>query len=619
MRLKKKLDEKLKEAVPQDKPVPRDNGASEREALLRPAPRQETAQQEAEAALHPILKILDDVFHVPREELLPVNAGLPPGPTAYRHMRQALVGQKVITPEVFQQALALLFDLEYYAQLDDANVVPEFTHAIPIRYAKRFHFFPLRMTEDELWVAVEDPQDMDPVLDVGRRLGRRVKPVVSTHQAILSLTNRAYDRNQSATDQVIEEFDEADVPVGNYDWGIEEPEDLIDARDEEPIKRLLNNILYQAARNNASDAHIDAAPSEVPVRFRVDGVLLTATNLPKAVQRSLINRIKIMSRLDISQHGLPQDGRTLIVIAGRRIDIRVSTMPTVHGEKAVMRLLYQDRDLFDLRKLGLPAEVYGNLRGLISSSGGIILVSGPTGSGKTTTLYAALSEIDRYQRNIMTIEDPVEYKLTGYVQTEVNPKLGLTFANALRSVPRQDPDVIMVGEMRDRETALIAIQAALTGHLVFSTVHTNDAAATVTRLVDMGIEPYLVSSTVMGVLAQRLVRRLCVHCKQTEAAEPALLREQGLREEGVEEISQISIAVGCPDCNSTGFRGRTGLFELLIVNDKIKKVLLQSSEANVIRAAAVAEGMKSMRHWGIQLIRDGDTTVEEVLGVTRLD
>jgi len=570
-------------------------------------------------ALHPLLQILYDVFHTPREVLVAADAGMPRGPEAVTRLRETLVGQKVVTPETFQQAVALLFELDYQPQLDDAGLAPEFTQAIPIRYAKRFNFFPFAQTDDEVWVAVEDPERMEPVLDVGRRLKRRVKPVVSTHHAILSLINRAYDRNQRTTDQVIEDFDETSVAEGGYGWGIEEPEDLIDARDEEPIKRLLNNILYQAARHNASDVHIDATPSEVNVRFRVDGVLLTATNLPIAVQRPLVNRIKIMSRLDISQHGLPQDGRTLILIAGRRIDIRVSTMPTVHGEKAVMRLLYQDQDLFDLRKLGLPQEVYSGLRTLIGQSGGIILVAGPTGAGKTTTLYAALGEIDRYQSNVMTIEDPVEYKLPGYVQTEINPRVGLTFANALRSVLRQDPDVIMVGEMRDRETALIAIQAALTGHTVFSTVHTNDAASTVTRLVDMGIEPYLVSSTVLGVLAQRLVRRICADCKEGEPAIPELLHELGLREEGVDEITEIYRGVGCPQCSGTGFRGRMGLFELMVVNDAVKKVLHTTNEANLIRDAAMAQGMKTMRHWGIQLIRDGITTVEEVLQATRED
>ncbi len=568
---------------------------------------------------HPLLRILSEDFDLPAESLEEINQTLPSGPDALRVLRSSLVSQKFVTPEVYQEALARLFGLEFSPSLEDAVILNEFTKDIPIRYVKKFGFFPIQMDEEYLHVALEDPQNLSPVEDVGQRFGRSIKPVVSTHQAILTLINRAYDRNQGSTDQVIEDFDEGDVEGGAYDWGIEEPEDLIDARDEEPIKRLLNNVLYQAAKKNASDVHIDGGPSEVSVRFRVDGVLLTATTLPKPVQRPLINRIKIMSRLDIAQHGLPQDGRTLILIAGRRIDIRVSTMPTVHGEKAVMRLLYQDKDLFDLRKLGMPEDVYAGLRSLIGASGGIILVSGPTGSGKTTTLYAALSEIDRQKRNIMTIEDPVEYKLSGYVQTEVNPKLGLTFANALRSVLRQDPDVIMVGEMRDRETALIAIQAALTGHLVFSTVHTNDAASTITRLVDMGIEPYLVSSTVVGVLAQRLVRRICTQCRYSQPADPGLLKDLGLRGKGkgAVKIKEFFSGAGCPACSGTGFRGRIGLFELLQISDGVKKALRKSSEANIIRDQAISEGMLPMRSYGISLIREGLTSVEEVLQTTR--
>ena len=569
------------------------------------------------SGLHPLLQILHDVFNLPAPDLAPFNEGLPLGPVGMRRLKEQLIAQKIVTHDVVQQALALLFEADFSPNLDDAEVVAEFTKLIPIRFAKKFCFFPIRMTQSEIWFAVEEPFNTDPLQDVERRFNRRSRIVVSTHQAILSLINRAYERTQASTDQVIEDFDEVDDSVGGYDWGIEEPEDLIDARDEEPIKRLLNNILYRAARDNASDVHIDANPSDVTIRFRVDGVLHTATTLPKGIQRSLVNRVKIMSRLDIAQHSLPQDGHTLILIAGRRIDIRVSTMPTVHGEKAVMRLLYQDQNLFDLRNLGLPNDIYASVRTMVGQSGGIILVSGPTGSGKTTTLYAALNEIDRYQRNIMTIEDPVEYKLSGYVQTEVNPKVGLTFANALRSVLRQDPDVIMVGEMRDKETALIAIQAALTGHLVFSTVHTNDAPSTITRLVDMGIEPYLVTSTVIGVIAQRLVRRICSNCIESQEAEPLFLKELGLKEKGVEDLTEIFSGRGCPECNGTGFRGRSGVFELLMVDDAIRKVLRGSSDADVIRKAALKNGMKSMRRYGIGLIGEGVTTVEEVLQFTR--
>jgi general secretion pathway protein E len=333
----------------------------------------------------------------------------------------------------------------------------------------------------------------------------------------------------------------------------------------------------------------------------------------------LINRIKIMSRLDISQRGLPQDGRTLILIAGRKIDIRVSTLPTVHGEKAVMRLLYQDQELFRLPELGLPSDVHATLSRLLRQTGGIILVSGPTGSGKTTTLYAALSEIDRHSNNIMTIEDPVEYKIPGYVQTEVNAKLGLTFANALRSVLRQDPDVIMVGEMRDHETAMVAIQAALTGHTVFSTVHTNNAPATVTRLVDMGIEPYLVSSTLMAVLAQRLVRKICRSCKAAYPVDTAVLKELGVNEAEWSRWEAVYRGEGCASCQGTGYRGRVGIFELLEMNEAVKEVLLRSNEANVIRQVALANGMISMRRCGVNLIKNGVTTPDEVLQATQDD
>ena len=582
-------------------------------------PDHQTSERGATDGRHPFLAVLLNDFGLGKEALEGLGRELARGGQDTASIKTLLLHHKLITHEIAQQALAKLYRMEYRAHLDDAEILPEFTREIPIRYAKRFNFFPMGMTEDKLVVAVEDPEQFEPIMDVGRRFQRRVQSVVSNHQAILSLINRAYDRAQSSTDQVIDEIDVGAGAAGGYTWGIEEPEDLIDAQDEEPIKRLLNNILYQAAKSNTSDVHVDSTPAEVVVRFRVDGILHTASTLPKSIQRTLINRIKVMSRLDISQHGLPQDGRTLILIAGRKIDIRVSIMPTVHGEKAVLRLLYQDQDLFNLRQLGMPEEIYADIRKVVAQSGGIVLVSGPTGSGKTTTLYAALTEIDHHRNNIMTIEDPVEYKIAGYVQTEVNPKVGLTFSNALRSVLRQDPDIIMVGEMRDKETALIAIQAALTGHTVFSTVHTNNAPATITRLVDMGIEPYMVSSTVMAVLAQRLVRRICSQCRVKGPPDRALLQQLGLSAAYAEKIQKVFWGKGCTACNGTGYSGRIGLFELLLVNDAIKKVINQSSEANQIRAVAVKQGMKTMRHHGVQFALQGLTTVEEVLQATRED
>jgi general secretion pathway protein E len=568
---------------------------------------------------HPLLELLRHDFHVPAEGLEAVAEPLAKAGDDLAELKRVVIKAKIAGEDVFQQAVAKLFGLEFDPHLDQAELLPEFTKSIPIRYAKKFVLYPTKMTEDRVWVAVENPQMFEPAEDVGRKLDRRVEMVVSTHQAILSLINRAYERSGENTEEVVEGIDTGADAGSMHGMGIEEPEDLIDARDEEPIKRLLNNILYQAAKNNASDVHVEANPAELLVRFRVDGKLQQVSALPKAIQLPLINRIKIMSRLDISQRGLPQDGRTLILIAGRKIDIRVSTLPTVHGEKAVLRLLYQDQEMFDLRQLGMPEDIYAEWRKLIRQSGGILLVSGPTGSGKTTTLYASLTEIDRHANNIITIEDPVEYKISGYVQTEINPKLGLTFANALRSVLRQDPNVIMVGEMRDHETAAIAIQAALTGHTVFSTIHTNDAPSTVTRLVDMGVEPYLVSSTVMGVLAQRLLRRICAHCKTAADPDPALLLELGLPAKEVRALKKIYKGAGCTHCRGTGYSGRVGLYELLQMTDPVKHVLLRTNEANEIREVAQKDGMKSMRQYGLELVMSGMTTVDELVQVTRED
>ncbi|MDH4224029.1 MAG: ATPase, T2SS/T4P/T4SS family [Deltaproteobacteria bacterium] len=568
---------------------------------------------------HPLVRILVESSHVRAEDLAAIAPLVEKGGGSLPALKKALLAQKVVTEDGLQQAVARLFGLEYIPHLDEMELLRECAKEIPIRYAKKFVFFPIGLTDREVRMAVADPENDQPLEDVARRMGRRLEMVVSTHLSILSLINRAYERAESDAGQSIEGIETPEGAEGSGVWGIEEPEDLIDARDEEPIKRLLNNILYQASRSQTSDVHIDSNNSEVVVRFRVDGVLQTVATLPKAIHLTLINRIKILSRLDISQRSLPQDGRTPLLIAGRKIDVRVSTMPTVNGEKAVMRLLYQDQDMFSLPSLGMPKDIWTSLKKLIRSTGGIILVSGPTGSGKTTTLYAALGEIDRHAKNIMTIEDPVEYKIAGYVQTEVNPKLGLTFANALRSVLRQDPDIIMVGEMRDRETALIAIQAALTGHTVFSTVHTNDAPSTVTRLVDMGIEPYLVSSTVMAVLAQRLLRRICSHCKTPVEPDEALLMEAGLNAREIKAVKTLYKGAGCSHCRGTGYSGRVGVFELLVMSDQVKKVLAQTNESSLLRDAATASGMVSMRQYGLKLVEEGITTAEELVQTTRDD
>ena len=539
---------------------------------------------------------------------------------AYRRdlkkLKSLLLKYKLTSELVYQQALAEYYDLEFQENIDEAPAAKEFTSMIPIRYAKRFMFFPVRWKKGVLEVAVDDPAESQALDDLGRRCKCHVQALVTTPQALLDLINRSYDESSASTEDAVDQLD--NVEEFENIMGIEEPEDLLEATDEEPVKRLVNSLLWQAAKEEASDIHIDPAPGETQVRYRIDGMLHQITVIPRQVHVTVVNRIKVMSRLDIAQKGLPQDGRSMVLIAGKKIDIRVSTIPTVHGEKIVMRLLYQDEKLMKLEHLGLFPEVMLPYEKMIQRSGGIILVTGPTGSGKTTTLYATLACIDHRSRNVITIEEPVEYKLSGYSQIEVNPKLGLTFAHSLRSVLRQDPDVIMVGEMRDSETAQIAIQAALTGHLVFSTVHTNSAPATVTRLIDMGIEPFLVTSTIIGILSQRLVRRICPDCRTPYEAHPEELRELGIQENASNPVNLYK-GQGCNNCRGTGYRGRIGIHELLVMNERVKNVIMTNSDAQAIKQQAILEGMKTLKMDGTDKVCQGFTSAEEVLSVTYED
>ena len=567
-------------------------------------------------AYHPIIKVLVSQFDMDSTGLENLHEQL----LGYRHepkkLKELLIKYKLTSETLYQQALAAYYDLEYQETIEEAPAAKEFTSMIPIRYAKRFMFFPVRWQKGILEVAVDDPAESQAMDDLGRRCKCHVQALVTTPQSLLDLINRSYDESSASTADAVDQLDT--VEEFESIMGIEEPEDLLEATDEEPVKRLVNSLLWQAAKEEASDIHIDPAPGETQVRYRIDGILHQITIIPRQVHVTVVNRIKVMSRLDIAQKGLPQDGRSMVLIAGKKIDIRVSTIPTVHGEKIVMRLLYQDEKLMKLEHLGLLPEVLQPYQKMIQRSGGIVLVTGPTGSGKTTTLYATLACIDHRSRNVITIEEPVEYKLAGYSQIEVNPKLGLTFAHSLRSVLRQDPDVIMVGEMRDSETAQIAIQAALTGHLVFSTVHTNSAPATVTRLIDMGIEPFLVSSTIIGILSQRLVRRICPDCRTAYEAHPEELRELGINHTSSEPIKLFK-GTGCGNCRETGYRGRIGVHELLIINDRVKNVIMTNSDAQAIKQKAVVEGMKTLKMDGTDKALKGFTTAEEVLTVTYED
>jgi general secretion pathway protein E len=564
---------------------------------------------------HPVVEILVKSFGTTPQSLEPLHEQL----LAYREntegLKEAMLKHKVTGESEFQQALAAYYELEYRDNFNDVPVVREFTEFIPIRYAKKNIFFPLKKTRNTLEVAITNPELSQPLDDLARHFKCHIQSVISHKQAVLDLINRAYDESSASTEDAVDLLDSEETYENIL--AVEEPEDLLDATDEEPIKRLVNSLLWQAAKEEASDVHIDPTPRETIVRYRIDGVLQQVTVFPRQVHVTVINRIKVMSRLDIAQKGLPQDGRSMVLIAGRKIDIRVSTVPTVHGEKIVMRLLFQEEKLMQLRHLGLAKYILQPYQNMVNSSGGIILVTGPTGSGKTTTLYASLAEIDNEARNIITIEDPVEYKLSGYSQIEVKPKVGLTFANALRSVLRQDPDVIMVGEMRDTETAKIAIQSALTGHLVFSTVHTNSAPATITRLIDMGIEPFLVSSSIIGVLAQRLVRRICPDCRKSYQPHPEQLRELGIKEISFRKLDRRFFrGDGCDNCRQTGYRGRIGIHELLVMSEGVKNTILESSDSDTIRKQGLKEKMITLRRDGVNKILHGLTTAEEILSIT---
>jgi len=564
---------------------------------------------------HPVVEILVKSFGTTPQSLEPLHEQL----LAYREntegLKEAMLKHKVTGESEFQQALAAYYELEYRDNFNDVPVVREFTEFIPIRYAKKNIFFPLKKTRNTLEVAITNPELSQPLDDLARHFKCHIQSVISHKQAVLDLINRAYDESSASTEDAVDLLDSEETYENIL--AVEEPEDLLDATDEEPIKRLVNSLLWQAAKDEASDVHIDPTPRETIVRYRIDGVLQQVTVFPRQVHVTVVNRIKVMSRLDIAQKGLPQDGRSMVLIAGRKIDIRVSTIPTVHGEKIVMRLLFQEEKLMQLRQLGLAKYILQPYQNMVNSSGGIILVTGPTGSGKTTTLYASLAEIDNEARNIITIEDPVEYKLSGYSQIEVKPKVGLTFANALRSVLRQDPDVIMVGEMRDTETAQIAIQSALTGHLVFSTVHTNSAPATITRLIDMGIEPFLVSSSIIGVLAQRLVRRICPDCRKSYQPHPEQLRELGIKEVSFRKLDRRFFrGDGCDNCRQTGYRGRIGIHELLVMSEGVKNTILESSDSDTIKKQGLKEKMITLRRDGVNKILHGFTTAEEILSIT---
>ncbi|MDW7773121.1 MAG: type II secretion system ATPase GspE [Desulfobulbaceae bacterium] len=529
---------------------------------------------------------------------------------------EILVQRKQISPDDLLAARSKQSGLEYIRELP-AAVDPFFTTRVPIHFLKKFKMIPVA-TPESSYIAMAEPLYFQQADDLQRVLNwEGMKIYLAPKEEVYRAINAAYDRtSQVHADQVMQDMDTEDPEAIISE--IEETADLLDDTSDAPVIKLVNLMLSQAVRDNASDIHIEPYQDMVKIRKRVDGILYDMYTPPKHVQSKLVSRIKIMARLDIAEKRLPQDGRIEIRIADRNVDIRVSTLPTSFGERVVMRLLDKSNVLLSLTDLGMSDRDLKTFLKLIRAPHGIILVTGPTGSGKTTTLYSALSILNKPDINIITVEDPVEYQIKGISQVQVNPKINLTFANGLRTIVRQDPDVILVGEIRDLETAEIAIQAALTGHLVFSTLHTNDAASAVTRLIDMGVESFLVSSSVNAILAQRLVRQVCSHCKEAYSPGREFLAQVGLTPEDLGGRT-LYRGQGCPECLNTGYLGRIGIFELMVMTEDLKNFILTTSDSNQIRQRALSsstEGMLTLRQDGLQKILAGQTTLEEVFRVT---
>ena len=503
--------------------------------------------------------------------------------------------------------------LPWLATIDVEAVDELLVRQIPLSMARDQGILPLWRDGEEILAAITSPASVPALDDMRVLFGRTVKGVLVGPQELRRATNAAYDKASRGASAVLEEVEDEDETVAD---DLQLGEDLLDDPNQAPIIRFVNSLLTQAIKEGASDIHIEPFEKELSVRFRTDGVLAEVVKPPPRLQASIVSRVKIMAGLNIAEKRIPQDGRIRTRMAGREVDIRVSTMPVRHGERVVMRIL-EKGSVFSLDAVGMGPAISTPFRKLIKMPHGIILVSGPTGSGKTTTLYSALSEINSPDKNILTIEDPIEYELRGIGQTQVNPKIGLTFANVLRAHLRQDPDVILVGETRDKETAENAIQASLTGHLVFSTIHTNDSPTAFTRLVDMGIEPFLVASSLIAILAQRLVRRLCPDCKEQYRPSDVDLKDVGLNP--AEFKGTMYRAVGCENCNHKGYRGRTGIYELLIVSEEVRQAVTAGADASMIKKVAIEHGLQTLREDGLQKAIEGHTSLDEVLRVTQED
>ncbi len=529
-------------------------------------------------------------------------------------MMDALVETKLVQENDILEALSLIYDIPFVPTLPVEAAKNGWTTRISRQFLKKCNMAPLAGKDEDTLIALNDPSDLSFVDDIAALLNLDAYSLVlAPKNQIQSAVNILYDQSGESAQQLVDDMEDNGFTIID---DFERTADLLDDTSDAPVIRLVNHMISQAVKAGASDIHIEPFQEVLKVRYRIDGILYEMLTPPKSVQASLISRIKVMAKMNIAEKRVPQDGRAQVRIGDQEIDIRISTVPTSHGERLVMRLLNKSGYFLEFSQFGLSDNNYKIIHKIIRQNNGIVLVTGPTGSGKTTTLYAALSEINSPDKNIITIEDPVEYNLMGIGQIQVNAKTGVTFAKGLRSIVRQDPDIVLIGEIRDLETAEIAIQSALTGHLVFSTLHTNDSAGAVTRLVDLGVEPYLISSSVNSVVAQRLVRVLCNDCKEEYRLDESHINAlNGAGEKFIGEY--VYKPRGCPRCFNTGYAGRQAIFEIMIMDDTLKSLVLQTSDSNQIKAAALKAGMITLRRDGMIKVLKGITSIDEVLRVTQ--
>ncbi len=535
-------------------------------------------------------------------------------------LAEILLTMQAVSDTTLAQAQAELYGMPLLLNLNVDKIDPKLVANLTLPWARQHGVLPLEAADGRLSVAITDPLETAGIDDLrALYVGYEIEASIAPKNTVLSAIHTIFDR-RAAADQVVDDLDEESIEDFSPEELNFDDKDILEEGDEAPIIRLVNSVLAQAIKERASDIHIEPYERDICVRFRKDGVLKEIVRAPKRFQASVASRIKIMGNLNIAEKRLPQDGRVRVKIAGRDVDLRLSTVPTSFGERIVLRILDKQSVVLDLESLGFRKENLTMIEDLIERPHGIILVTGPTGSGKTTTLYAALGRINTPDRNILTIEDPVEYQLPGIGQMQVNRKIDFTFARGLRAILRQDPDVILIGEIRDLETAENAVQASLTGHLVFATLHTNDAPSAFTRLTDMGVEPFLSASSVIAVMGQRLVRKLCKHCKQRYTPLLSELVKIGFEDpERVQHEGEFYKAVGCSECFTSGYRGRMGIHEMMIVNDDVRSLVMQNTASNLIKRAATKAGMKTLREDGAIKVLMGQTTIDEVMRVTAED